>query len=110
MDKSLIGSNIKKVRKSKGITQIELADKAALSRTYLSDIECGRKMPGINAIISISNALGVDTSQIAGESSIIGKNNAISEFDEKLSRLSDNEYRLTINILEALLDYFNSDK
>ncbi len=37
-----LGKNIRKYRKLKGYTQEKLAEKADLSNSYISDIECGK--------------------------------------------------------------------
>ncbi len=37
-----LGKNIRKYRKLRGLTQEKLAEKANLSNSYISDIECGK--------------------------------------------------------------------
>ena len=53
----LIGSKIRKLRLEKGITQIELAKKAGISNTYLSDIENERTNPSLKTLLKIAKAL-----------------------------------------------------
>ena len=53
----LIGSKIRKLRLEKGITQIELAKKAGISNTYLSDIENERTNPSLKTLFKIAKAL-----------------------------------------------------
>jgi transcriptional regulator with XRE-family HTH domain len=43
--KHLIGIQIKNIRKSKGMTQEEFAEKAGISSKYLSSIERAGKIP-----------------------------------------------------------------
>lgn len=57
-----IGTKIKDIRKSKGLTQVQLADKAQISRSYLGDLEGDRYNPSLETLRSIANALGVDVS------------------------------------------------
>lgn len=54
-----IGKKIKKLRKEKGLTQKELAEKSNLSRSYLADLERDRYNPSLDSLKSIANALGV---------------------------------------------------
>lgn len=54
-----IGEKIKAFRKSKGMTQAALAEKAGIDRTYINNVEAGRKVPKLNAISRIANALDV---------------------------------------------------
>lgn len=57
----MIGKNIHKIRKKKGLTLSELADKANISKSYLSNIE--RELndnPSIQVVEKVSKVLGVD--------------------------------------------------
>ncbi|NBI30931.1 helix-turn-helix domain-containing protein [Chengkuizengella marina] len=61
-----IGINVKQIRKSKGFTQVELADRANLSRSYLADVERDRYNPSVETLNSIAKALGVSSSFLLG--------------------------------------------
>ena len=52
-----IGKKIKALRLEKGLKQFELAKKAGISNTYLSDIEIGRTNPSLKTLEKIANAL-----------------------------------------------------
>ncbi|MBI2613317.1 MAG: helix-turn-helix transcriptional regulator [Candidatus Levybacteria bacterium] len=54
---------IEKLRKSKGLTQEELAVKAGLHRAYFWDIENGRNI-SIKTAYKIARALGVNLSEL----------------------------------------------
>lgn len=41
--KNVLGENIRKLLKEKGLTQQELAERAGISRVYLSDLIRGKK-------------------------------------------------------------------
>lgn len=53
-----IGEKIKLSREERKITQKELAKKAGISNTYLSDIERMRTSPSIKTLENIANSLG----------------------------------------------------
>lgn len=55
-----IGKEIKKAREKSGQTQQELSTKVEISRNYLSDIECGRYLPSVPKLISLSKELMID--------------------------------------------------
>jgi transcriptional regulator with XRE-family HTH domain len=55
-----IGEKIKCERLKKSLKQYELAKKAGISNTYLSDIEVGRTSPSLKTLDKISKALAVD--------------------------------------------------
>jgi transcriptional regulator with XRE-family HTH domain len=57
-----IGREIRGLRKARGLTLTELAEKSGLSIGYLSLVERDRATPSINALHAISRALGVTIS------------------------------------------------
>lgn len=61
-----IGINIRKIRKSRHISQKELAFRIKKSNGYLSDIENGNKLPSINVLYNIAYHLGVCPSSLLG--------------------------------------------
>lgn len=52
--------NLKKIRKSKKITQEKLADLCGTDTCYISQIETGRRFPSIQFIEKLSSSLEVD--------------------------------------------------
>lgn len=54
-----IGSYLRKIRESKGISQEELSLKAGYYRTYVNKIEAGNYSPSLHTIWRLSHALGM---------------------------------------------------
>ncbi len=52
-----IGQNILRLRKEKGLTQEQLANKAGISRRYLSDIENGKRKISLAILERIARVL-----------------------------------------------------
>lgn len=59
-----IGKAVKELRRVKNFSQVELAEKASISQTALSQIETGRKRPGKATLETICSALGVPVSMM----------------------------------------------
>ncbi len=57
MNYMLIGRRIRECRARKNMSQLELAERAELSATYIGFIENARKHPGLASLIRIANAL-----------------------------------------------------
>jgi DNA-binding XRE family transcriptional regulator len=53
------GKTIKKYREKLKLTQVELANRVAITPTYLSAIEHNRKEPSFSLIRSISHTFGI---------------------------------------------------
>lgn len=62
--KKTLGTNIKKIRLTIGITQEELAAKVGISVDFLSLIECGKNAPSFKNLEKIAKALEVSVSQL----------------------------------------------
>lgn len=62
-----IGESIKKHRKSAGLTQLQLAEKASMSRSYVADIERNRYNPSVETLRTIASALNIDPAQFLSE-------------------------------------------
>ncbi len=54
-----IGQKIKILRKTRGLTQQQLADKLEVKRATISNYEIGRRSPHIKELENIASALGV---------------------------------------------------
>jgi ribosome-binding protein aMBF1 (putative translation factor) len=62
--KTFLGIAIKTRRTSLGFSQEELAHRAGLHRTYVSDLERGARNPSIESIEKLANALQISLSKL----------------------------------------------
>jgi two-component system, response regulator len=62
--KILLGNAIKSTRSALGLSQEELAARAGLHRTYVSDVERGARNPSIGSIEKLAHALKVSVSAL----------------------------------------------
>jgi transcriptional regulator with XRE-family HTH domain len=61
---SVIAKNIESIRLKRGLTQVELAQKAKISQPALHKIEAGKSSPSIETLEKIANALKVSVSEL----------------------------------------------
>lgn len=61
---SLLGTQIRKVRKKCGLTIEGLSEKAEISPVFLSDVERGKKEASVTTLNKIAKALGVKVSYL----------------------------------------------
>ena len=57
--RKLVGDNVCRIRKEKGLTQEQLSELSGLSQQYISDLERGKRNPTIVTIYELAQALGV---------------------------------------------------
>lgn len=55
-----VGLNVQKLRLERGLSQEELAHRAAMHQTYLSGVEGGKRNPSLLVLARLAHALGVD--------------------------------------------------
>jgi len=56
----LLGTNVRRYRKLKGMTQEALALEVGMERSYVSDLERGTRNPSVRALGRLAEALGVE--------------------------------------------------
>ena len=56
---ALVGGNVRRYRKAARLSQEDVAHKAGLDRTYLSDIERGVANPSVNVLLGVAMVCGV---------------------------------------------------
>jgi transcriptional regulator with XRE-family HTH domain len=68
-----IGKAIKAVRNAQGLTQEELAARADLHPTYISDVERGVRNPSWDVVARLAEGMGVPAAVIAAEYDKLGE-------------------------------------
>lgn len=59
-----LGARIKALRKSKSLSQEELASQAKIDYSYLNEIEAGKRNPSIKRISGVAKVLKVKLSEL----------------------------------------------
>jgi transcriptional regulator with XRE-family HTH domain len=62
--RAALGTNIRRLRKAKELTQQALADKAGVTPVHLHRIEQGQSSPSAEVLFAIADALGVKTDSL----------------------------------------------
>ena len=80
----MLNENIKAIRKSKGLSQEELAIKLNVVRQTISKWEQGLSVPDSDILLSISEALETPVSTLLGETVVESKVDDLKAISEKL--------------------------
>lgn len=62
--REVFGKTLRRLREEAGLTQEEVADRADIHWTYLSQVEGGKRNPGLENIIYLARAIGVTPSEL----------------------------------------------
>lgn len=92
MDFTIIGKQIKQVRKERNWTQAELAGLAGIDDKYLSNIETGKDRCSLNALLSIANALNISMDFLLGKNLKANGNSDERHGDTRSPRTADRRY------------------
>jgi transcriptional regulator with XRE-family HTH domain len=57
--RKLVGRNVGRIRREKGLTQEQLAEVSGFSQQYISGLEQGRRNPTVVTLYELATALGV---------------------------------------------------
>ena len=57
--KIALGRNLQRLRKEKGLTQEQLAEKLGISLTYMGYFEIGHRVPNLKMMVKIADILDV---------------------------------------------------
>lgn len=104
-----IGEKIKMHRKKAGLTQVVLAEKANMSRSYLADLERNRYNPSLDTLTAIADALKINVSNLLDDED--KENSFEPELTEKDEKDIQKELQKMIDGLEGKNGYahFNGE-
>lgn len=92
MDQKRIGSFLKELRKEKGITQEQVAEKLNVSARTVSRWETGRNMPDISLLVEIAELFDVTIPEIInGERKDETMNEEVKEVARKMADYAETE-------------------
>ncbi|AYA77606.1 transcriptional regulator [Bacillus sp. Y1] len=105
----MIGKNIYEIRKRRGLTLTELADRAGIAKSYLSNIERNlNQNPSINVIEKIASVLEVDLKELLGTGNDVKGPQLDSEWVDFVRELRDSgvekdqiqEYKMLLDFIK----------
>ncbi len=94
---SVLGNNIRKIRKDFGWTQADLAEKSGISVPFMTQIELGRKSASLEVVQNIASALNISYTKLFEEN--------ISAHQEKIN-LSLLEQNITSSVVKKIHEEF----
>lgn len=102
--KKMIGIRISEIRKKKGFTQDQLAEKMEISPKYLSSIERGRENPTLNTLINLAQCLEVDLGVIFSFPQIEDPAKRKSLISSLLNKADDDQLKLALKVLATIIN------
>jgi transcriptional regulator with XRE-family HTH domain len=101
MDYYEIGQRIRKIRRSRKLSQEELAEKISISTTHMSHIETGNTKMSLSVFVDIAEALEIRTDELLHDNNLINRNAALEEIIRILDTCTTQQLRIIEDIIKA---------
>ena len=109
-DMAIIHENIKRLRKSKGWTQTELAQHLGTSQKVITSYETGVKTPPVGRLPDLAAVFGVSIEEIIGKQPVTikeeilhtHKNSRVAKLQGLYDKLTPNEQRVILKQVRTL--------
>lgn len=103
MNIASIGKNIRKFRLMRKLRQDDLAEKVGLSTNYVGALERGEKVPSLETLIDIINALEISADMVFCDVIHTGYEVKISLLNEKLEKMSPEDREKVYDVIDVLV-------
>ena len=100
-----IGKNIRKYRLLRKLRQEDLAEMTHLSNNYIGIIERGEKIPSLETMINILNALKITADMVLCDVLDTGYKVKDSILAEKLEKLSPKERAKIYDVIDTMMKH-----
>lgn len=104
IDYSAVGKRISLIRKNRGMTQEQLAEKAELSNIYISHIENSRSIPSLETLMKLCSALDITPDEVLLGTKQDMENYLQSDIQKKLILCTPKERRMVSRFVDLLLE------
>ena len=107
MELGSIGGNIRRYRVAKKLRQKDLAELTGLSINYVGAIERGEKIPALETLIDILNALDISADMVLCDVLKTGYDIKTSLLSEKIDRLPPEKIETVLDVVEVLIQHLS---
>ena len=100
-----MSERIKKIRKQKGFSQVELGERIGVSQQVITNYERGIREPNIEMLLKIAGALNVSLETLIGEKPISPEeqtSRALQKRFEQIKQLPPEKQKAFITFVDAL--------
>ena len=104
MDKVFLGKAIRKQRKLQKMKSTDLAARAGISRTHLSQIEGGHKAPSMETFIKIVNILDVPADIFLRDQVSGGKPYVLNGITHRMRDLTPAQLLMLADLVNGIID------
>ena len=104
IDRVTIGKRVREQRKKKKMKIEELAEAAGVGRNFIGEIERGLKMPSLNSVIKIVNALDISADVLLRFEVEAAKPYVLNEMTERMKVLRPAQLKMVSGVFNSMLE------
>ena len=101
LDRKALGLQVRRYREKRDLTQMQLAERADLTGTYIGYVERGEKTMSMESFVRIANALDVTPNELLADSLSYTDHSEEVEVTTLLGSCGDAEKRTLLAMLRA---------
>lgn len=101
LDYVAIGKNIRTLRKTRNLSQEQLAEKIWISTTHMSHIETGSTKLSLSVLVDIADALQVGTDELLSTHPYVEKNGISNEIYGLIQSCSAAQARVLLDLIKT---------
>ena len=109
MDYYAVGQRIRKVRKARGLSQEELAEKVGISTTHMSHIETGNTKMSLPIFVELAAVLEVQTDELLHDDSPTSRSASVAHIADMLDNCTTQQIRIIEDIVKAAKESLNKN-
>lgn len=103
MQMEKIGQNIRKCRNAKHMSIEDLAFKAELSKNYMGMVERGERIPSLESLLKIINALETSADEVLCDVIDHGFKVKTTKLAEKIEKVSPKKQAMIFDLIDLVL-------
>ena len=69
----MVGDQIRKKRREKGLSQVRVAEVCQMSQSYISELESGVASPSIASLLTVCDVLGISFAEVARQAEAVAR-------------------------------------
>ena len=109
MDYYAIGQRIRKVRKARGLSQEELAEKVGISTTHMSHIETGNTKMSLSIFAELASVLETRTDELLHDENLMGRSASVAHIAEMIDDCTAQQIRIIEDVVKATKESLNKN-
>ncbi len=102
MDKKLLGLRIKELRKAKGFTQEELAEKLNIETRQLSKLETGKHYPSFETVVALLKTFDMTFEELTTFDHLDTVENIKQKLQNEIDSLDENKTLMIYKLIRNL--------